>query len=123
MDGKPKPYHTVSTTWQDASGLEVRLEIKPDGLAHYRLEGLPLESFLLETDAPWLPPQPWRGRRNEPAYLRYTAGRLAELCGVDLDRLADGCAGSFQDLFGVSTSLKFNELQPSTLPEPRGRSH
>ncbi len=91
--------------------------------AHLReaLEGLASDSFLLETDAPWLPPQPWRGKRNEPAYLRHTARRLAELCGVDLDRLAEDCAESFRGLFGVSTSLEFNELRPSTLPEPPGR--
>lgn len=92
--------------------------------AHLReaLEGLPPESFLLETDAPWLPPQPWRGKRNEPAYLRYIASRLAELCGVELDRLAETCARSFGELFGVDNSQGFNELRPSHCPEPPGRS-
>jgi len=41
------------------------------------IAGLPASAFLLETDAPWLPPQPLRGRRNEPAYLRVTADHLA----------------------------------------------
>ena len=43
---------------------------------------VPLESLVVETDCPYLPPQPWRGQRNEPAYLRVTAARLAELRGL-----------------------------------------
>ena len=41
-----------------------------------------LDRLVVETDCPYLPPQPWRGQRNEPAYLPVTAARLAELCGV-----------------------------------------
>jgi TatD DNase family protein len=43
---------------------------------------LPLETLLIETDAPYLAPQPWRGKRNEPAYVVETARRLAELRGI-----------------------------------------
>ena len=43
----------------------------------------PQDRVLLETDAPYLPPTPHRGRRNEPAYLSLIADRLAELWGVD----------------------------------------
>jgi TatD DNase family protein len=38
---------------------------------------LPLDSLLIETDAPFLPPEPYRGRRNEPAYVAYIADRIA----------------------------------------------
>ena len=44
---------------------------------------IPLEKILLETDAPYLAPTPWRGRRNESAYLPLIAARIAELKGVD----------------------------------------
>jgi TatD DNase family protein len=44
-----------------------------------------LERLVVETDAPYLPPQPWRGQRNEPAYLAVTAARVAALCGVTVD--------------------------------------
>src|SRR5207244_1666461 len=43
---------------------------------------LGLDRLVLETDCPYLPPQPWRGKRNEPAYLPVTAARVAELTGV-----------------------------------------
>jgi TatD DNase family protein len=42
----------------------------------------------VETDCPYLPPQPWRGRRNEPAYLPVTAARVADLLGVPAERVA-----------------------------------
>lgn len=44
--------------------------------------------LVLETDCPYLPPQPWRGQRNEPAYLAATAARVAELCGVPVEAVA-----------------------------------
>lgn len=48
----------------------------------------PLDWIVLETDAPYLAPQPHRGRRNEPAYLPLVARRLAELKGVDVAEVA-----------------------------------
>jgi len=51
---------------------------------------LPLESLLVETDAPYLAPIPMRGKRNEPAYVAHTAAYLAQLRGIgvaDLQRL------------------------------------
>jgi TatD DNase family protein len=41
----------------------------------------PLDRLVVETDCPFLPPQPYRGKRNEPAYLPITAARVAELRG------------------------------------------
>jgi TatD DNase family protein len=48
----------------------------------------PLDRLLVETDAPYLAPIPFRGKRNEPAYVVHTARRLAELRGLPLDELA-----------------------------------
>jgi TatD DNase family protein len=48
---------------------------------------VPAELLLVETDAPFLSPQPVRGKRNEPANVRHTAERLAELRGVSYDEL------------------------------------
>ncbi|HET6781871.1 MAG TPA: TatD family hydrolase, partial [bacterium] len=49
---------------------------------------LPEEALLVETDAPVLPPEPYRGRRNEPAHLRYVIERIAELRGTDANLIA-----------------------------------
>ncbi|RYD23472.1 MAG: TatD family deoxyribonuclease [Verrucomicrobiaceae bacterium] len=48
----------------------------------------PAGCFMLETDAPYLAPEPFRGKRNEPAYVAKTAARLAELRGETLESLA-----------------------------------
>ena len=50
---------------------------------------LPLESLLVETDAPFLTPIPFRGKRNEPGYVRYTAEKVAEIKKVSIDKVAE----------------------------------
>jgi TatD DNase family protein len=82
------------------------------------LSGLPTSGFLLETDAPWLPPQPWRGKRNEPAYLHHTARELAKLCQVDFAELAEQIAASFEELFAVRLPEELRRLDPSACLDP-----
>ena len=60
---------------------------------------LPLESLLIETDCPYLTPAPFRGKRNEPAYVRYTAAKIAEIRGVSLEDIAEQTALNFFRLF------------------------
>ncbi len=50
---------------------------------------IPLRSLLVETDAPFLTPEPFRGKRNEPSYVRYTAQRMAEIKKVSLEKVAE----------------------------------
>jgi TatD DNase family protein len=50
---------------------------------------VPADRLLLETDCPWLPPQGWRGRRNEPARLVETAAQVAQARGEQLESLAE----------------------------------
>lgn len=82
------------------------------------IAGLPAEALVLETDAPWLPPQPWRGRRNEPAYLRHTAAALAARLERDLDELSEIWATEFERIFRVELPSGARDLKPSTCPEP-----
>ncbi len=49
---------------------------------------VPLDRLLIETDSPYLSPEPMRGRRNEPAHVRFVAERIAELRGVPVEELA-----------------------------------
>jgi TatD DNase family protein len=50
---------------------------------------IPLDSLLIETDAPFLTPVPFRGKRNEPSYVRYTAQKVAELKKVSFEKVAE----------------------------------
>jgi TatD DNase family protein len=59
----------------------------------------PADRILVETDAPYLAPVPHRGQSNEPAFVRHTAERLAEIRGVSLDALAAQTTTNFAELF------------------------
>lgn len=63
------------------------------------IEKLPLEKILLETDAPFLTPVPFRGKRNEPKYVKYVAEKIAEIKGITFDEVARVTTQSAKDLF------------------------
>ena len=60
---------------------------------------VPLDRLLVETDAPFLAPVPKRGRRNEPAYVRFVAETLAQVRGVGVDEIADAASRNARALF------------------------
>jgi len=60
---------------------------------------VPLDRLLVETDAPYLAPEPYRGRTNEPAYVTHTARTLAEVKGVSEAQIADATTDNFFRLF------------------------
>ena len=55
---------------------------------------------MLETDSPYIAPVPHRGQRNEPAFVRHTAERIAQLRGVSLEQLADVTGKTAEGFFG-----------------------
>lgn len=61
--------------------------------------GLPLDAMLVETDSPYLAPEPYRGKRCEPAFVVETAKKLAEVHGVPLERVAEATAVNYERLF------------------------
>jgi TatD DNase family protein len=63
------------------------------------LKTVPLDRLLVETDAPYLAPQPFRGKRNEPAFVTHTAAMLAEVKGVSFSELAAATTDNFFRLF------------------------
>lgn len=60
---------------------------------------IPLESMLIETDGPFLAPAPWRGKRNEPAYIPYIAQKIAELRNISIEAVAKQTSINAQTLF------------------------
>jgi TatD DNase family protein len=66
---------------------------------------LPLESVLVETDAPWLAPAQNRGKRNEPAWVAETAQTMAGLLGVEAEELASATTKNFERLFHIRVDV------------------
>ena len=62
-------------------------------------KSLPIDRLLVETDSPYLTPEPHRGKRNEPKYVKYVAEKISELRGISLDELARATRQNTMDLF------------------------
>jgi TatD DNase family protein len=70
-------------------------------LAYEIIQKTPLENILLETDTPYLPPMPFRGKHNEPAYVKYTAEKIAELKNISVEELGKVSTQNAKKLFGI----------------------
>lgn len=89
------------------AALELGLYISVSGIATFKnstalrdvIKTVPLERLLVETDAPFLAPVPYRGKTNEPAFVVHTARMLAELKGVTENELAAATTDNFFSLF------------------------
>ncbi|PLY04023.1 MAG: radical SAM protein [Desulfuromonas sp.] len=64
------------------------------------VKAIPLDRLLVETDCPYLSPQKFRGKRNEPAYVRYTAEKMAEIKRLSIADIARVTSRNCRDLFG-----------------------
>ncbi|MCL5291733.1 MAG: TatD family hydrolase [Actinobacteria bacterium] len=64
-------------------------------------KAVPADRLLVETDSPYLAPQPFRGRRNEPSYLPFILKRIADLRSVEVSDLSETLRGNTARLFGV----------------------
>ena len=73
----------------------------PRGLSQFA----PLERLMVETDSPFLAPLPWRGKKNEPAYVIETAKKIALLKNQDADALALQCAHNSKRLLRLPIEL------------------
>ncbi len=76
---------------------------------------VPLDRILVETDCPYLSPQPWRGKRNEPAYVVATAQQLADIRGLSLDEVAAATWANTLAVFGLDEAAV---LAPAQAAKP-----
>ena len=74
---------------------------------------VPADHLLVETDCPWLAPQFRRGKRNEPAYVRSTAEKIAELRGVSLDEIG----GDYDAQFRKTVSCEHHNTNVNLCPQ------
>jgi len=79
-------------------GLGGVLTYKNAGVAEAIVD-IPMEFLVLETDAPYLPPVPYRGKRNEPAFMIEVAKKLAEIKNIPLHELAEKTSGNAERVF------------------------
>jgi len=66
---------------------------------HQSAKETPIDRILVETDAPYLAPVPYRGKRNEPSYVVYTAAKVAELRNESIESVAQATSENFERIF------------------------
>jgi TatD DNase family protein len=102
--------HCFTETWDVASAaLDLGFHISFSGIVTFKnaveLKGVarrvPLERMLIETDSPYLAPVPYRGKRNQPAYVPHVAAEIARLRDVPLETVAAATSRNFFRLFGI----------------------
>lgn len=100
--------HCFTEDWQTAiDAIELNFCISFSGIVTFKNTGelqdvakkLPLEKILVETDSPYLAPNPFRGKSNEPAYVRYVAEFIATLRGVSVEEIAEKTTENFFRVF------------------------
>ena len=100
-------FHCFSGNYDQASAImDMGFYLGIGGVLSFKNAGLDkvvqktgLERVVLETDAPYLAPVPYRGKRNEPSYTRIIAEQLARLMGVDLEKIAEITTENARNLF------------------------
>jgi TatD DNase family protein len=101
-------FHCFSGTLADANKIiDCGLKLGIGGVVTYKkaglaevVAGLDLRDIVLETDAPYLTPVPFRGRRNEPSYLRYVAEKIALIRNVSVEEVARITTANAIQVFG-----------------------
>jgi TatD DNase family protein len=100
--------HCFSEDWDTAkAALDLGFYISFSGIITFKSAGdlrevakkVPLDRILVETDAPYLTPVPYRGKPNSPAYTYYTVEKLAEIRGESIEAIANATTNNFKTLF------------------------
>jgi TatD DNase family protein len=100
--------HCFTEDWETAKqALDLNFYISFSGIVTFKsaetirdvARRVPLDRLLVETDAPYLAPVPFRGKTNQPAYVRHVAQHIADLRGISLDEVAQSSTQNFFSLF------------------------
>ena len=62
---------------------------------------IPLDRLLLETDSPYLTPVPYRGKENQPAYVKYVAEEISKLRDIDVEEIMTNTSKNAESVFGI----------------------
>ncbi len=107
--------HCFTETWEVArAALDLGFHISFSGIVTFRnaqaikdvARRVPRERMLIETDSPYLAPVPYRGKRNEPAYVAYVAKEIGELRGEPAEAIGEATTENFFRLFGIDPNAK-----------------
>jgi TatD DNase family protein len=102
--------HCFTESWEVAeAAMEMGFYISFSGIVTFKntkalkevAQRVPLESMLVETDAPYLAPVPHRGKTNQPGYVRHVADEIARLKGVTLEQIAKKTTRNYYKLFNI----------------------
>lgn len=117
--GSPGVAHSFTDTWDTAKkfldlGFYIALNgiltfDKTDKLAEV-VRNSPLDRLLTETDAPYLTPPPFRGKRNEPAYVRHVVAKISEIKKMDADEAGQNTFDNACELFQIKKPSKISAL-------------
>lgn len=102
-------FHCFTGTYKQAlKAMSYNMKLGIGGVVTFKngkidqfLNQIPLEHIVLETDAPYLTPTPYRGKRNESSYIPLIAQKLADIYQVDIETIAKVTTQNSIDLFGV----------------------
>ena len=112
--------HCFTENWEMArAAMELGMYISISGIVTFKtaielqevVKKIPLDKLLIETDSPWLAPVPYRGKPNQPGFVREVGEFIAQLKGISVEELAKVTTHNFYTLFGIKKSpieLKFN---------------
>lgn len=102
--------HCFTGDWETAqAAMELGFYISFSGIVTFKnaaslrevAKRVPLDRMLIETDSPYLAPVPYRGKTNEPAFVRFVAAEIARLRGVEVEEIAENTTRNFFNLFNV----------------------
>lgn len=102
--------HCFVENWETAKmAIDLNFYISFSGIVTFKnapevqavAKKVPLDHLLVETDSPYLAPVPYRGKANQPAYVRYVADHIAELKGISVSEIEDRTTANFFNLFKI----------------------